>query len=113
MKKYGIEKFSFEIILESKFVDYISTMEKQFIRELNPVYNVLPGGYRNRKSSDNKFKNVDKKQQSNEIISKSSQLEKQYDIIFNMMFEYVLGKNHFEKLFYEAMLSSIKNSNQS
>jgi len=105
MEQYGIDNFLFEIVLQSKSSQFISNMEKQFIKEFSPEYNLQTGGY-NPRRGDKIF----------DSIVESTQIEenKNHDKIANQfytcLFESVLGKDYFTRLFYQIMIDKYHSS---
>lgn len=106
MERYGIDNFLFEVILQSKSCQCISNMEKQFIKEFSPEYNLQTGGY-NPRRGDKIF---------DTIVDSTNRIEdnKNHDKIINQfytrLFETVLGEDYFTKLFYQILIDKYNSS---
>lgn len=72
MRRYGVDSFDLEVIMECQTRDELNEQEIKFIEELKPVYNICPGGvFKMSKQSVEKMRQkLIGRKQSDETIQK-------------------------------------------
>ena len=78
MRKYGVDKFEFEIIAEVE-IDSLKEMEQQFIERLKPTYNQMNAKGLNverRKKAQKEYEKTDKRKKAKKEYEKTDKRKK-------------------------------------